>query len=87
MYDICYFYYFIFFINSTAAQCLCDNSKENSTVKQEWSIIASRSAQNTVNPIRRIVDRCKLSPNPEKPLISLSIGKIKNIMNKIIAFV
>lgn len=29
----------------------------------------------TKNPIRAIVDNLKTKPNPEKPLISLSIGK------------
>lgn len=37
-------------------------------------IQASRSAQNTINPIRRIVDRMKIAPNPSKEVISLSIG-------------
>jgi tyrosine aminotransferase len=37
-------------------------------------ISASRTAQNTVNPIRRIVDRMKITPNPSKEMISLSIG-------------
>lgn len=40
-----------------------------------WKPIqASRSARNTVNPIRRIVDRMKITPNPAKEMISLSIG-------------
>ena len=37
-------------------------------------IQASRSAKNTINPIRRIVDRMKITPNPAKEMISLSIG-------------
>lgn len=44
----------------------------NNTVWQP--IQASRSARNTINPIRRIVDRMKIVPNPAKDLISLSIG-------------
>ena len=44
-------------------------------VKDTWlPIQASRSARNTINPIRRIVDRMKITPNPEKEMISLSIG-------------
>lgn len=40
-----------------------------------WKPIpASRSARNTINPIRRIVDRMKITPNPAKDMISLSIG-------------
>lgn len=43
--------------------------------KDVWvPIPASRSARNTINPIRRIVDRMKISPNPSKEMISLSIG-------------
>ncbi|CAM2714276.1 unnamed protein product [Rotaria socialis] len=42
--------------------------------KKEWNAKASRSARKTINPIRRIVDRCKLLPNPGKALITLSIG-------------
>ncbi|CAF1190065.1 unnamed protein product [Adineta ricciae] len=44
-------------------------------MKGTWlPIQASRSARNTINPIRRIVDRMKISPNPAKEMISLSIG-------------
>jgi tyrosine aminotransferase len=54
------------------------NSMEKSLTngnKDAWlPIQASKSAKNTVNPIRRIVDRLKISPNPAKEMISLSIG-------------
>ena len=53
-----------------------DNQLELVVEEREWNVTASLSARNTINPIRRIVDRCKLLPNPDKPLISLSIGKI-----------
>ncbi len=44
-------------------------------IKDVWlPIPASRSARNTINPIRRIVDRMKIAPNPSKEMISLSIG-------------
>ncbi|CAF1007375.1 unnamed protein product [Rotaria sp. Silwood1] len=44
-------------------------------IENVWlPIQASRSARNTINPIRRIVDRMKISPNPAKEMISLSIG-------------
>jgi tyrosine aminotransferase len=44
-------------------------------IKDVWlPIQASRSARNTINPIRRIVDRMKITPNPAKEMISLSIG-------------
>lgn len=32
-------------------------------------------ANNTLNPIRAIVDGMKLTPNPEKAMIALSIGE------------
>jgi tyrosine aminotransferase len=45
-----------------------DNSKP-------WTVIpASYMAKNTDNPIRKIVDGMKLTPNPDKELIALSIG-------------
>ncbi len=51
-----------------------ENSITNG-IKDVWlPIQASRSAKNTKNPIRRIVDRMKISPNPSKEMISLSIG-------------
>jgi tyrosine aminotransferase len=49
---------------------------EMAVEEREWDVTASRSARNTINPIRRIIDRCELLPNPDKPLISLSIGEI-----------
>ncbi|CAF98946.1 unnamed protein product, partial [Tetraodon nigroviridis] len=39
-----------------------------------WDVKPSEMANNTVNPIRAIVDSMKLSPNPDKPMIALSIG-------------
>ncbi|KAF4072017.1 hypothetical protein AMELA_G00269520 [Ameiurus melas] len=41
---------------------------------QRWSVRASEMAKNTLNPIRSIVDGMKLTPNPDKPMIALSIG-------------
>ncbi|XP_055327186.1 tyrosine aminotransferase-like [Paramacrobiotus metropolitanus] len=39
-----------------------------------WNVKSSYMAKNTLNPIRQIVDGLKLTPNPEKPMIALSIG-------------
>ncbi len=51
-------------------------------IKDVWlPIQASRSARNTINPIRRIVDRMKISPNPAKEMISLSIGDPTHYQN------
>jgi len=41
----------------------------------KWKMIEpSRHAQNTINPIRRIVDVMNVEPNPEKALLKLHIG-------------
>ncbi|XP_013979769.1 tyrosine aminotransferase [Salmo salar] len=42
--------------------------------RQRWNIQPSEMSINTLNPIRAIVDGMKLTPNPEKPMIALSIG-------------
>ncbi|XP_017274502.1 tyrosine aminotransferase [Kryptolebias marmoratus] len=42
--------------------------------RQRWEVKASEMANNTLNPIRAIVDGMKLTPNPDKPMIALSIG-------------
>ncbi|XP_071091533.1 tyrosine aminotransferase-like [Haliotis cracherodii] len=39
-----------------------------------WNVPASTIAEQTFNPIRNIVDSMKLTPNPEKEMIALSIG-------------
>lgn len=39
-----------------------------------WDVKPSDMANNTLNPIRAIVDGMKLTPNPDKPMIALSIG-------------
>lgn len=41
---------------------------------KEWHVPASEFAKNTFNPIRSIVDGMQLTPNPDKPMIALSIG-------------
>lgn len=42
--------------------------------RQRWDVRPSEMANNTLNPIRAIVDGMELTPNPDKPMISLSIG-------------
>lgn len=42
--------------------------------RQRWEVKPSDMANNTLNPIRAIVDGMKLTPNPNKPMIALSIG-------------
>lgn len=41
---------------------------------KSWNVEVSDIARNTFNPIRSIVDGMKLTPNPEKDMIALSIG-------------
>jgi tyrosine aminotransferase len=43
--------------------------------QQGWDVPASRVARDTHNPIRAIVENLKLNPNPDKPMIALSIGE------------
>lgn len=40
-----------------------------------WNIKTSKLAKRTINRIRGIVETLKLSPNPNKPMIPLSIGE------------
>lgn len=40
-----------------------------------WDVRASDMANNTLNPIRAIVDGMKLTPNKDKAMIALSIGE------------
>ncbi|KAK7151909.1 hypothetical protein R3I94_008293 [Phoxinus phoxinus] len=42
--------------------------------RPRWSVRPSEMSKRTLNPIRAIVDGMKLTPNPEKPMIALSIG-------------
>lgn len=47
--------------------------------RQRWEVKASQMANNTLNPIRAIVDGMKLTPNPDKPMIALSIGERRHL--------
>ncbi|KAM8775618.1 tyrosine aminotransferase [Rhynchonycteris naso] len=42
--------------------------------KARWSVKPSEMSRNTFNPIRAIVDSMKVKPNPDKTMITLSIG-------------
>ncbi|XP_020915561.1 tyrosine aminotransferase isoform X2 [Exaiptasia diaphana] len=42
--------------------------------KKKWHVPASKTAKDTFNPIRAIVDTMKVQPNPDKKMIALSIG-------------
>ena len=42
--------------------------------REEWRVNASIVAKNTFNPIRDLLETMTIVPNPEKKMISLSIG-------------
>merc|ERR1719427_1444458 len=42
--------------------------------REEWRVAASIVAKNTFNPIRDLLETMSIDPNPEKKMISLSIG-------------
>lgn len=48
--------------------------------RSKWNVPVSEFAQLTHNPIRAIVEGLKIVPNPEKPLIALSIGEFDNLL-------
>jgi len=43
-----------------------------------WKVEPSSTAKNCKNLIRQIVDELNLQPNPEKPVIALSLGWFKS---------
>uniref|UniRef100_A0A673LXH2 Tyrosine aminotransferase n=1 Tax=Sinocyclocheilus rhinocerous TaxID=307959 RepID=A0A673LXH2_9TELE len=50
------------------------NPAKLKSLRQRWNVRPSEMSKKTLNPIRAIVDGMKLTPNPEKPMIALSIG-------------
>ena len=50
------------------------NTDTNKNNEKVWSIGCSEYAKHTFNPIRRLVQSLDIKPNPEKPVISLSVG-------------
>jgi len=52
-------------------------SSRRAAANADWAPVAmSHMAARTSNPIRAIVDHMKVTPNPDKPMISLSIGMV-----------
>lgn len=49
---------------------------------KHWNIRASQFAENTINPIRQVLENLSTSPNPEKSLIPLSIGEFLNHLDR-----
>jgi len=50
-------------------------SGSSSSGRSGWKIKGSKLSLNTHNRIRNIVESLKIKPNPEKPMIPLSIGE------------
>lgn len=66
--------------NSLIQQQSSNNSLEHlndasTKGRSSWNIKSSILAKNTINRIRGIVESLKITPNPAKPMIPLSIGK------------
>ncbi|XP_052816861.1 tyrosine aminotransferase-like isoform X2 [Mya arenaria] len=53
---------------------MADTSLKRKRHCGSWNVKVSDIARNTFNPIRSIVDGMRLTPNPSKPMIALSIG-------------
>jgi len=48
--------------------------------RDKWQVASSDMARNTHNPIRNIVENLRLEPNPQKPMIALSIGEFHSFI-------
>jgi hypothetical protein len=62
-------------VNGVYHEAVLAKFKQLLRPSSSWNIQASSFAKNTHNPIRAIVDGMKLTPNPDKHMIALSIGK------------
>jgi len=49
-------------------------SNKTETSSKQWEVVASSLAKETFNPIRTILETMKITPHPDRPMISLSIG-------------
>lgn len=55
--------------------CILSGAPQNLQLKRElWKVKPSTTAKNCKNLIREIVEGLNLQPNPEKPVIALSLG-------------
>lgn len=64
-------------------QDLVDTTATSSSSRKRsgWEIKGSKLSLNTHNRIRNIVESLKIKPNPEKPMIPLSIGEHHKYIN------
>lgn len=51
-----------------------NNKISNDNLRSEWNIETSKFAQSTSNPVRKMIEQMKIEPNPNLPMIALSIG-------------
>lgn len=42
--------------------------------RRHWVVPISKTAENTFNPIRNVVDTMKIEPNPDMEVIRLTVG-------------
>ena len=46
----------------------------SATKRRQWVVSVSKTAENTFNPIRNVVDTMKIEPNPNMEVIKLTVG-------------
>jgi len=61
-------------LNGNIDENILSELREYDPSGKEWNVSASIVAKNTFNPIRNILETMNITPNPEKKMISLSIG-------------
>lgn len=49
-------------------------SQQSVSARTEWNIDSSQFAKLTLNPVRKMIEQMRLEPNPDLPMIALSIG-------------
>ena len=62
-----------------------NNPTATMTTTTGWNVAVSDYGKNTFNPIRTILETMNIKPNPEKKMISLSIGEELSIMKSVYA--
>lgn len=63
-------------LNETNANTAAESNQTmiSPTSRTEWNIDSSQFAKLTLNPVRKMIEQMRLEPNPELPMIALSIG-------------
>ncbi|XP_022236878.1 tyrosine aminotransferase-like [Limulus polyphemus] len=51
-----------------------DDEISNFVTRRSWNVMPSKVAVNTSSPIHKIIESMKITPNPKKYMIALSIG-------------